>query len=194
MARRRAPVRDAAYHEAGHAVATYFRPLAGKTSRVSLREQDIPEDALGLHSRGRIIEPVVGYSVDREQVRAYCVVLLAGSEAEMRFRGDDISGGGGDYESAYALINRAIFDAEREASILAISVDERAARSSEELYATYGVPVVDRLIAMLEELRAEAGQLIEEKCTCVEAVAKALYRHKAGSNFKVPSWVREDTL
>jgi hypothetical protein len=64
---------------------------------VSIRRSDLPEGVVGQQSRGRIIPAVVGNAVDREQVRALCVVYLAGAQAEMRMRGDDLSGADSDY-------------------------------------------------------------------------------------------------
>lgn len=177
--------KDAAYHEAGHGVATHFRPLAGKVTRLTIRKSDLPEGVVGQQQQGRIIPAVVGYAVDREQVRSICVVYLAGAQAEMRMRGDDLSGSGSDYRKLRELLEDAFFAAEDEAAIRAIPQDELTSRSPKDLYAEYAQPITDRYVAMLEELYAEARDLINEKWACVEAVAKALYRRKTLSGDRV---------
>jgi hypothetical protein len=89
--------REAAYHEAGHAVATYFHPLAGKTEFVSIGGDALVEhnltkkhsinEAAGIHSRGQTIPAIVGRSVDHEQVHHTLIMLLSGYAAGWVFSG-----------------------------------------------------------------------------------------------------------
>ena len=179
MDTRRTTQRDAAWHEGGHAVAMHFLRIAGVSRGVTIRKEDVDGDYAGLAYHGRTIPSVRGRSVDREAVRAECIMLLAGGEAEMRLRGDDWTGGTSDIEKVDDLLNRAVFDAEHEAAIGAIPAEQLASRSPTDLAAEYGQPVIDRWRALVNELRAEARALIEEKWACVEAVARELYRKKA---------------
>jgi ATP-dependent Zn protease len=160
-------------------VAQHFLRIAGVNRGVTIRKEDVGDDAAGLAYHGRTIPSVRGRSVDHEAVRAECVMLLAGGEAEMHMRGDEMTGATRDYEKADELLHRAVFDAEREAVLRAIPAEELASRTPADLAAEYGSPVTDRWHALLDELRAEARALIEEKWPCVEAVAKELYRKKS---------------
>ncbi len=100
MARERNSQRKTAYHEAAHAVAAYFHPLAGKTERICIGGDDLVEynlskhpmnEAAGIHRRGSILPAIVGRSVDREQVYDVCIFLLSGYAAAWVYAGEDRS-------------------------------------------------------------------------------------------------------
>lgn len=100
MARKRNSQRKTAYHEAAHAVAAYFHPLAGKTQHIciggdGLAEYNAPKhptnEAAGIHRRGAILPAIVGRSVDREQVHDTCILLLSGYAAAWVYAGEDRS-------------------------------------------------------------------------------------------------------
>ena len=63
----------AAYHEAGHAVACYFRPEAGRTIRITIRRSELEEGDAGVHwsasPPGPAAEPMTGASVGRMSMR-----------------------------------------------------------------------------------------------------------------------------
>lgn len=79
--------RATALHEAAHAVAHYFHPLAGRTRSVTITPSG---DTLGLHRSGRTL-PIVrgGIVVDREALAHELVALLAGGAAEWIAAGAD---------------------------------------------------------------------------------------------------------
>jgi hypothetical protein len=89
--------RSIAYHEAAHAVAHYFYPLAGETQRIVVGKDKLAEhnagkhpvnEALGLHISGKTLSAIVGRSVDREQIRHEGVGLLSGYAADWIFAGE----------------------------------------------------------------------------------------------------------
>ena len=92
--------RSIAYHEAAHAVASYFHPLAGKTQSICIGGDDLAEynlskhptnEAAGMHRRGSMLPAIVGRSVDREQVHDVCIVFLSGYAAAWVYAGEDRS-------------------------------------------------------------------------------------------------------
>jgi hypothetical protein len=83
--------RAIAYHEAAHAVAYHFYPLAGKTRRIVVGKDRLAKfnagkhpvnQAWGLHTRGKTLPAIVGRSVDREQIHHEGVSWLSGYTAD----------------------------------------------------------------------------------------------------------------
>lgn len=173
--------RLAAYHEAGHAVASFFRPLAGPTTWVTIRGSELDEGDAGAHySRSR--PPAAGEltSESEQQVaRALAVVALAGCEVDRRLTGNALTSGSEDYEAVRDLLFRVFFDREIEALVNSVEAEEAKTRGLDEIAAQAADAVEDHLKHLVDDLRMEAHELIGSKWGQVEAVAEALLEHEA---------------
>lgn len=199
--------RSTAIHEAAHAVAHHFLPLAGRTTRVTIDPDDLAEhnaakvqhpinEAAGLHSPSRVIRPIVGRSVDREQLRHVLLCLLAGRAAGWVFAGESSreakrdrqaeedlkhADGGDDYSRALNLL----FDADpfdSRAAAKSVPDHERATLPEQELHRRYVQPAVnahtEKILAEFEALWREALELAAAKWPHIQAVADALWRKR----------------
>lgn len=141
--------RATAYHEAGHAVATYFLGRAGRVKRVTI-VPDPKQDTLGcMHHAGarRRFRPDIDWDgATRLRLEAEIMILLAGGIAEARATGPRAPGG-------------------------CTRDDEHAADLA--LYAGASERQADPFLKWLE-IRTE--ELIATRWAQVEAVAAALLR------------------
>ncbi len=174
--------RLAAYHEAGHAVASFYRPETGRTVRVSIRRADLAAGDAGMHVC-RTPPPRDGL----EAVRASAVVTLAGAEVDRRLTHDAFTSGEADYEAVRALLFRAILDREIEEVVSAVTLDEARTRGLEQIAAEASEAVEDHLKRLFDELRREARTLVDAKWPEIEAVARALLEREALSGDEVES-------
>jgi ATP-dependent Zn protease len=198
--------RSTAYHEAAHAVAAYFHPLAGKTQRIciggdELTEYNLPKhptnEAAGIHRRGRILPAVVGRSVDREQVHDTCIFLLSGYAADWVYSGEAKTSskskkrdqadalkhadGSNDFVRCWGLLEDSdpfdIPDALR-------GVREKSVTKSATADALLerGREAIDdhhaRILGLLEVLYQEAATFVVAKWPHIQAVADAVFRKK----------------
>jgi len=195
--------RKVAYHEAGHAVAHHFLRLSGVTTRVTIHPDDLGDynatrhpvnEARGLHSSGRRLAPIVGHSVDREQLHHELIALLAGHAAGWVFAGESLqeaksdpkadeelqrhSDGSDDYSRAVTLLLDADpFDVQ--AALKSIPDHAKSRVPAEVLMDRYFRPAsaehTYRVLADLEARWREALQFVVEKWPHVHAVADALW-------------------
>jgi len=198
--------RKNAYHEAGHAVAHHFFPMAGRTTRITIEPGRLSEynagkhevnRAAGIHFSGKTLSPIVGRSVDREQVRHQLMALLAGPAAGGLYAGytrkkrkptkarlkelEQHADGSGDQVRAIGLIHAAgQFDV-REAA-RRIPDEERGRLSLEALMERYGIPAAhaegDRIRAEKARYDREAFDFVASKWPHIQALADALFRKK----------------
>ncbi len=182
---RRTTPRLAAYHEAGHAVAAFFRPLGGQTTRVSVRSADLGEGDAGVHYCQRALPEVPDSSADREVVRAIAVVALAGSEVDRRLTGNAFTSGGADYEAVRELLFRTFLAHEIEEVVAAVTPAEARSRGLERIAAEASAEIEDHLKQLFDSLREEARNLVEAKWHHVQAVAEALLARGALSGEEV---------
>jgi ATP-dependent Zn protease len=198
--------RSTAYHEAAHAVAAYFHPLAGKTQRICISGDDLTEynllkhptnEAAGIHRRGRILPAIVGRSVDREQVHDMCILLLSGYAAGWVYAGEDRSSskfnkrdqeealknadGSDDFVRCWGLLEDSdpfdIPDALR--GVREKSVTKSA--TADELFERGRKAIDDhhaRILDLLEVLWREAAAFVVAKWPHIQAVADAVFRKK----------------
>ena len=172
--------RLAAHHEAGHAVACFFRPQAGRTLRVSIRPADLDADDAGIHTCRSAPPPS-----DLEQVRASAVVSLAGAEVDRRLTGGTFTSGESDYLVVRDLLFRAILDPEIEEVVSTVTAEDARARGLEQIAAETSVAIEEHRKRLFEALRREAHDLVEAKWRHVEAVAQALLERGALSGDEV---------
>jgi hypothetical protein len=198
--------RETAYHESGHAVAHYFFPLSGKTTSVTIAEDELGaynaskhpvNEALGVHSSGRTIRPIVGRAIDHEQVHHELITLLAGPVAGWIFDGErparlkraleasteaaEHADGRDDYSRVFALLDELHPFDSREV-LKHISKRELAQASAEELIRTHvkpawGTHTTERL-AEFEALWQETVAFVVERWAHIQAVADALWRKR----------------
>lgn len=163
--------RLAAYHEAGHAVACFFEPLAGRTTRISIRDADLDEGDAGVHC-------CVGHRFSRaarwKVVRALAVVTLAGTEVDRRLTGNRFTSGSDDYEAVRKLFFDAILNREIEEAVAVVSPGEIRGKGLEGTAGSIATTIETHLEQLFEEARNEARRLIDAKWLHVEAVAEAL--------------------
>jgi cell division protease FtsH len=172
---RRTTRRLAAYHEAGHAVASYFLPSAGPTTWVTIRREDLCEDDAGAHfSEPRpALRDGAGGSPD--VVRAKAVVGLAGIEVDRRLTGNAFTSGGDDDDEVRQLIRDAFLDREIQDAVVDVDLEVAGGTQDlEEIASRVSESVEDDLKRILDSIRGEAQALIESHWPQVEAVAKAL--------------------
>jgi ATP-dependent Zn protease len=177
--------RLAAYHEAGHAVAAYFRPRGGRTTRVSVRGPDLGRGDAGVHYCQRTLPEVPDSSSDREVVRAMAVVALAGSEVDRRLTGNAFTSGGADYEAVRELLFHTLLAREIEELVAAVTPAEARSRGLEAIAAQAAADIEDHFKQLVDSLREETRHLVEAKWPCVEAVAQALLASGALSGEEV---------
>ena len=164
--------RLAAYHEAGHAVASCFRPRAGRTTRVTIRRAELEEGDAGVHWS----LPARDAAADEESVRASAVVSLAGVEVDRRLTGTELTCGSADYEAVRERLFRAIFDRQIEEAAAAVAAQGLAPAALDAAAEEEAAAIEDRYKRLLDELRLEAATLVSEKWPHIEAVAQALLR------------------
>jgi hypothetical protein len=198
--------RSTAYHEAAHAVAAYFHPLAGKTERICISGDDLTEhnlqkkpinEAAGIHSRGKIIPAVVGRSVDREQVHDICIVLLSGYAADWVYSGEGRSpsklskrarayalkhaDGLDDFTRCWELLDDSDpFDANavRRAAEDDISTGEATVGEAQDRARRALHAHTAQTLDLFEMLWQEASAFVVEKWAHIQAVADAAFRKK----------------
>ncbi len=171
--------RLAAYHEAGHAVASFYCPLAGATTRVSVRDSDLARGDAGVHySEWRPLVPSAT-EPDLQTARALAVVALAGSEVDRHLTGNAFTSGSGDYQAVRELLFRAVLDPEIAALVASVQPEEAEARGLEAIADQATAEIEDHLKRLVDELRDEAHELVEAKWHHVEAVAEALLERGA---------------
>ncbi len=170
--------RLAAYHEAGHAVASFFRPRAGATTWMTIRPADLGEGDAGAHysewQPGRHAVPP-----DHETLRALAVVALAGPEVDRRLTGNEFTSGDADYQAVRELLFRGYFDPEIDALVSALPPDEAQRRGLDAIADQAAAEIEDELKHLVDQLREEARQIIETRWPEVEAVAEALLQSGA---------------
>jgi len=199
--------RGTSYHEAGHAVASHYCRLAGATSRVTLDADDLADfnagthpanEALGVHFSGRTFSPIVGRSVDRDQLCDELTVLLAGHAAGWVYAGDlgrrprrtrkqvaeihrhaDLQD---DHSRALGLL----YDADpfdMQAVLNGIPADARGRISADALLGTYGTPALAahsaRIVAEFEARWRNALAFVVQKWPHIQAVADALWKKRS---------------
>jgi len=176
--------RKTALHEGAHAVACFFRRESGKTVRVTMDPNETEPDDLGFHRRGRNIGPIspVGGLVDWPALRAECVVLLAGVEADLygvpeAERRTASSGGGGDLERAFELISYAL-RGEKESDMKAEAAAGVAPDAAKDVTRRLADAHIARISPLLLELWGEARALVDARWEHIEAVAAALLKRK----------------
>lgn len=204
--------RRTAYHEGGHAVAHYFFPLSGKTTRLTIHPDDLGDynatrrpvnEAGGLHHSGRTLSPIVGRSVDHEQVHHALIALLAGHAAGWIYAGEPRQAkrdpqaeaefvrhadGSDDYSRAVNLL----FDADpfdRQAVIKQVPDAARGRASVKAISDRYFRPAFDahtaKVLGDLEARWREALEFVVEKWPHIQAVADALWRKRRLSGEEV---------
>jgi cell division protease FtsH len=166
--------RLAAYHEAGHAVACFFCPKAGRTLRVSIRRSDLEAGDAGLHT----CRPAAS-AEDLEQVRASAVVTLAGAEVDRRLMGDTLTSGEADYRAVHDLLFDAILDPEIAEAVASVTPEDARARGLEQIAAEKSAVIEAHRRRLFEALSREARELVAAKWRHVEAVAEALLEREA---------------
>jgi len=199
--------RKTCVHESGHAIAHYFFPLSGKTTAVTIDRDELAEynlskkhpvnEAAGLHSSGRTLRPIVGRSIDHEQIHHELIALLAGKAAGWVFAGERRakakrdpraeeemvrhSDGSDDYSRALNLL----FDADpfdRQAVLKQIPDRDRGRSSPEALKDHYFRPAFDahtaKVLSRFGALWREALAFAVEKWPHIQAVADALWRKR----------------
>jgi len=177
--------RLAAYHEAGHAVACFFRPKAGRTLRVSIRRADLDAGDAGLHTCRTAASPD-----DLEQIRASAVVTLAGSEVDRRLTGNAFTSGEADYLAVRELLFRAILDPEIEQAVASVTLEDARAKGLEQIAAEKSVAIEEHRKRSFEALRREAHDLVQAKWRHVEAVAEGLLEREALTGDEVERIIR----
>ena len=205
--------RETAYHEAGHALASHYCRRSGATTRVTLDADELAEynrgshpanEAQGVHFSGRTLSPIVGRSVDRDQLSDELTSLLAGPAAGWIYAGAfgrkprrtrqqvaEIrrhSDGKDDHSRALALL----YDADPfdlQGVLNGIPDDARGRLSADELLATYGTPALNahsaRIVAEFEVRWRNALAFVIERWPHVQAVADALWRKRTLSGDEV---------
>jgi ATP-dependent Zn protease len=176
---RRTPRRLAAYHEAGHAVASYFLPRAAPTTWVTIREQDLGEEDAGAHFCERTPSLRDGADSNRDTVRAEAIVGLAGIEVDRRLTGNAFTSGSDDDCEVRQLIREAFLDREIQDALAHAELEAAGPQELEEIASRASEVVEDDLKRLLDSLRGEARALIETRWSCVEAVAEALLEREA---------------
>jgi hypothetical protein len=155
-------------------------------------------EAAGFHARGATLSPIVGRSVDREQVYHVILCLLAGPAAGWVYAGkargparrdpkgeDEIrrhADGSDDHSRALTLL----FDADpfdRQAVVKGVPEPARGRAPGDALVDHYFRPAFDahtaRILAELEARWREALAFVVAKWPHVQAVADALWRKRA---------------
>jgi cell division protease FtsH len=166
--------RLAAYHEAGHAVASFFLPGAGPTTRVTIRKQDLGEDDAGAHLSESAPASSSAADSSPDVVRARAIVGLAGIEVDRRLTGNTLTCGSDDDEQVRKLIREAFLDREIQDALAHAQLDGAGPQELDEIVARAVEVVEDDLKRLLDDLRAKARALIETRWPHVEAVAEAL--------------------
>ena len=198
--------RRTAYHEAGHALASFFYRLAGQTLKITMEHGELGEynegkhpvnKAGGLHWGKRTIWPSTGRSIDREQVHHKVVMLLAGpaagwlyvdhAQGKRKLPKAQLKGllendeGSNDYSRALKLLYAASRFNTRDV-IRRIPEAECKRLSKQELIERYTEPAVraeeKRVLAELSRYYREAFDFIVEKWPHVQALADALFKKK----------------
>jgi ATP-dependent Zn protease len=187
----RATPRLAAYHEAGHAVGCFFRPLGGRTTWITIRPSDLAEDDAGAHYCCCTLAAEAGPPPDLETVRAAAVVALAGTEVDRRLTGNELTCGSADYEEVRELLVGAVLDREIEQAVAAVSEEEARERGLQAIAAEAAAAVEERFKRASDELRRQAHDLIEAKWPHVEAVAEALLERGALGGDEVRAIIAE---
>ena len=177
--------RLAAYHEAGHTVAAFFRPAAGTTRRVTIRAAELEHGDAGLHVGGRPLPDATRFAPEDEWLQASAVVSLAGAEVDRRLTGGRLTCASEDYQDVRDLLFRAVFDWEIQDCAAAVTPEERRAHSLEDIAADRVDAIEERYEALLAKLQGEAHDLVEERWPHVEAVAEALLERGALSGAEV---------
>jgi hypothetical protein len=207
MARKRRSKRETAYHEAAHAVAAYFYPLAGKTQRICISGDELAEynspkhptnEAAGIHRMGRIIPAVAGRSVDRDQVHDACIFLLSGYMAGWLYRGEDRSSsrieklggaealkhadGSNDFVRCFKLLSCAdSFDVN--AALWGVRAKPLTRNATVGELSERGRRAMDshgaQLLDWFEVLWKETATFVVEKWPHIQSVADAVFRKKA---------------
>ena len=161
----------AAYHEAGHAVASFFLPAAGPTTRITIRNEDLADEDAGAHFSAA---PRTGAASDLDVVRANAIVGLAGIEVDRRLTGNTFTSGGNDDAEVRQLLREAFLDREIQDALAAADLGHASPGELEEIASRAAEEVEDDLKRRLDALRGEARALIERRWPHVEAVARAL--------------------
>jgi ATP-dependent Zn protease len=167
-----------ALHEAAHAVACFFRRESGKTALVTMDPNETEPDDLGFHRRGRTVGPITRGCVDWPALRARCVVLLAGIEADLHGvpeaeRTTWLTGSGSDLEKAFDLVADAL-RGELQSDMKAEAAAGVSPDAVEDVTRRLGDAHLARVGPLMLELWGEARALIDEKWEHVEAVAAVL--------------------
>ncbi len=183
--------RSTARHEAAHGVACFFRPESGKTMRVSLDPKETEPGDLGFHRRGRTVGPIspIGGLVDWPALRAECVVLLAGIEADLHGvpeaeRTTWLTGSGSDLEKAFDLVADAL-RGELQSDMKAEAAAGVAPDAVADVTRRLGDAHMARIGPLMLKLWGEARALVDAKWEHVEAVAAALLKRKTLSGDEV---------
>ena len=171
--------RDTAFHEAGHAVATHFRPLSGRTLRVTIRRREASPKTAGTHFRRPSLPTSHGggLSVDREALSHLLISVLGGHAADVILRGPDSwSGAAGDFRAASQLLLEADQWRLIDAASKEEGIPDLADIHDEELQRQVAARAVEDLFFLIEAAISEAVGLLQEKWHAVEAVARGLLR------------------
>lgn len=166
--------RLAAYHEAGHAVASFFLPCAAPTTRVTIREQDLGGEAAGAYLCESPPTLRDGADGNPDVVRAEAIVGLAGIEVDRRLTGNAFTSGSDDDCEVRRLIREAFLDREIQDALADANLESAGPQELDEIASRASEVVEDDLEQLLDSLRGEARALIETRWPCVEAVAEAL--------------------
>lgn len=166
--------RLAAYHEAGHAVAAFFLPLAERTTWVTIRPQDLEEGDAGAHYCRRTQANLTGQSADADKVRASAIVALAGTEVDRHLTGNAFTSGSSDYEEVKQLLVDTLLAREIQEAVAAVTLLQARSIGLEEIADSAAAAIDDDLKRLFEPLRNEANALVESHWPQVEAVARAL--------------------
>jgi ATP-dependent Zn protease len=164
----------AAYHEAGHAVAAFFLPLAERTTKVTIRAQDLEDGDAGAHYCTRTRPPLAGPSADPEEVRASAIVTLAGTEVDRRLTGNALTSGSADYAEVRRLLLDTLIAREIQDAVEAVTLEQSRSIGLEEIADRAADAIDDDLKRLFEGLRHEAHGLVDLRWAHVEAVARAL--------------------
>jgi hypothetical protein len=205
--------RRTSVHEGGHAVAHHFFPLSGKTTSVTIDREELADynapkhpvnEAAGLHFSGRTLSPIVGRSVDREQIHHELIALLAGyvagwiyagerrGKAKRDLRAEEEVARHSDGSDDFSRVVNLLFDADpfdRQAVLKRIPDHARGRDSAEALTDRYFRPAFDahkaQIVAKLEALWCEAVAFVVEKWPHIQAVADALWQKRTLSGEEV---------